>query len=111
MSTIFVYILLLGFILMPKQIRQQLIIKFGKWSYLLDALVYIFLDLAIFWATNLSYAVFGGIIIVIAFIVDYFQIKHILAMTTPIKPGTPVKKNQPTAKNIHQNNRSKKKTR
>ncbi|MCM0599418.1 hypothetical protein [Periweissella fabalis] len=83
MSTFILYFLLLLFILMPKQIRQKLIVRFGKLSYLISAISYVVLDIAILVATNLSYAVFACIIMVIAYIVDCLQIKHVLSMTTP----------------------------
>lgn len=97
MSTLVLYILLLLFILMPKQVRERLIIKFGRWSYLIDVLVYIILDLFILLATNQSYAVFALLIMMVAYAVDCTQIKHILAMTTdPVVPA----KTTPAAKRV-----------
>lgn len=80
--TILLYILLLIFILMPKHIRKKLILTFGNWSYLGTFFIYIILDTVIYFATNFSYAFFALLIMIIAYVVDYQQIKRILATQT-----------------------------
>lgn len=85
MARLVIAILLIAFGLIPKNTRTHFIIKLGKWSYLINALIYLIFALLIFWVYGLGYAVFAILVMIVAYVVDILQIKHTLKQVSAAK--------------------------